>query len=99
MPENGGVKFTAAIGVLVLALSGIPVMAQQSGDQGSTLEARQPLELMFADSIVPQDRHEMMLTTGARYFRHDNLRDSFVTQKVEWGISDRFQISTFANPL
>jgi len=31
------------------------------------LEQRQPLELVSADSIVPQDRHEMMLTSGGWY--------------------------------
>ena len=51
------------------------------GQELSTLEQRQPLELVFADSIVPQDRHEVMLTTGAWYSRqrgdvHDAIRSA-----------------------
>jgi hypothetical protein len=36
--------------------------------QEPSLEQRQPLELVYADSIVPQDRHETMLTTEAGHF-------------------------------
>jgi hypothetical protein len=64
------------------------------------LEQRQPLELVFADSIVPQDRHEMMLTSGAWYSQQrGNIHDALFTQKVEWGISDKLQISAFVNAL
>jgi hypothetical protein len=65
--------------------------------QQASLEQRQPLELVFADSIVPQDRHEMMLVTGGWYLRHGALRTALLTQKVEWGISDQLQVSTFVN--
>jgi hypothetical protein len=70
------------------------------GQEPSTLEQRQPLELVFADSIVPQDRHEMMLTTGGWYSRQQgDVHDALLTQKIEWGISDKLQISTFVNAL
>jgi hypothetical protein len=66
--------------------------------QDQTLEQRQPLELVFADSIIPQDRHEMMLTTGGWYSRpRGDIHDALLTQKIEWGISDKLQISTFVN--
>ncbi len=65
--------------------------------QSESLEQRLPLELVFADSIVPQDRHEMMLTTGGWYFSHGVLHSSLLTQKLEWGISDQLQVSTFVN--
>jgi hypothetical protein len=58
------------------------------------LEQRQPLELVSADSIVPQGRHEMMLTSGAWYYRDGDVRDAMFTQKMEWGISDRLQVAT-----
>jgi len=65
-----------------------------------SLEQRQPLELIFADSIVPQDRHEMMLTTGGWYSRQrGDVHNALLTQKIEWGISDKLQISTFVNAL
>ena len=67
-----------------------PARAQQK-----SLEERQPLELVFADSIVPQDRHETMLTTGVWYFRRHSLHNALLTQKVEWGISDQLQVATF----
>jgi hypothetical protein len=71
-----------------------------SAQEQETLEQRQPLELVFADSIVPQDHHEMMSTTGGWYSqRHGDLHDSLLTQKIEWGISDKLQISTFVNAL
>jgi hypothetical protein len=58
------------------------------------------LELVFADSIVPQDRHEMMLTTGGWYSRpRGDIHDALLTQKIEWGVSDKLQISTFVNAL
>ncbi len=66
-----------------------PAYAQQK-----SLEQRQPLELVYADSIVPQDRHETMLTTGLWYFRKDASHHASVTQKIEWGISDALQVST-----
>jgi hypothetical protein len=66
---------------------------------GDTLERRQALELVFADSIVPQERHEMMLTTGSWYARGHGVHDGRLTQKMAWGISDKLQISTFVNPL
>ncbi|MBO0723293.1 MAG: hypothetical protein J2P41_20895 [Blastocatellia bacterium] len=81
---------------LLLAFSSAGA-AQNPTDQQMSLEERQPLELVFADSIVPQDRHEMMLTTGGWYFRRGVLREAAITQKIEWGISDRLQISTFAH--
>jgi len=65
--------------------------------QQASLEQRQPLELVFADSIVPQDRHEMMLVTGGWYFRHRNVGSALLTQKVEWGISNELQVSTVVN--
>ncbi len=80
-----------------IVASVLPSIAQ--ADQASTLEQRQPLELVFADSIVPQDDHEMMLTTGAWYSRRRSVHDGQLTQKVEWGISEKLQISGFANPL
>ena len=65
-----------------------------------SLEQRQPLELIFADSIVPQDRHEMMLTTGGWYSRQPgDVHNALLTQKIEWGISDKLQVSTFVNAL
>ncbi len=66
-----------------------PAYAQQK-----SLEQRQPLELVYADSIVPQDRQETMLTTGVWYFRKDASHHASVTQKIEWGISDELQVST-----
>lgn len=91
----------AAVKILFLmvfaAVSPLPAFSQIL--DGSTLEQRQPLELIFADSIVPQDRHEMMLTTGAWYARHGSIDGGQLTQKLEWGISDKLQISTFINPL
>jgi hypothetical protein len=80
-----------------IVASVLPSIAQ--ADHASTLEQRQPLELVFADSIVPQDHHEMMLTTGVWYSRRQPVHDGQLTQKVEWGISDKFQISGFVNPL
>jgi hypothetical protein len=78
-------------------VSAVPVLGQI--DKTDTLEQRQPLELVFADSIVPQDYREMMLTTGAWYSRRRPVHEGRLTQKVEWGISDRLQISGFVNPL
>src|SRR5438045_1869377 len=78
--------------LLLYGMAGTSLYGQQE-----TLEQRQPLELVFADSIVPQDRHEMMSTTGVCYFRHDKLRNASLTQKVEWGVSDQLQISTFVH--
>jgi len=78
-------------GVLLLLL----LAASETYGQPRTLEERQPLELVFADSIVPQDRHETMLTTGVWYFRRGARHNASVTQKVEWGISDRLQVTTF----
>lgn len=63
------------------------------------LEQRQPLELVFADSIVPQDRHETMLTSGGWYYRDGSIHDAMFTQKVEWGISDQLQVATTAQLL
>jgi hypothetical protein len=65
--------------------------------QEVSLEQRQPLELVYADSIVPQDAHEMMLTSGAWYIRSGGLHDSFLAQKIEWGISDSLQVSAFVH--
>ncbi len=76
--------------LLLCSLPGMRTYAQQK-----TLEQRQPLELVFADSIVPQDRHEWMLTTGGWFFRHGGISNKMLTQKVEWGISDQLQVSTF----
>src|SRR5438445_6441778 len=69
--------------------------ASQTFGQSKTLEERQPLELVFADSIVPQDGHETMLTTGVWYFRRGAQHNASLTQKVEWGISDQLQVATF----
>jgi hypothetical protein len=74
--------------LILCGVYGAEAYAQQS------LEQRQPLELVFADSIVPQDRHEAMFTTGAWYSRHGRSRSAMLTQKVEWGISDQLQVST-----
>jgi hypothetical protein len=41
----------------------------------------------------------MMLTTGARYSRQRPVHEGQLTQKVEWGISEKHQISGFVNPL
>jgi hypothetical protein len=79
---------------LVLLLEG-----QYSHCQDKSLEQRQPLELVFADSIVPQDRHELMLTAGAWYFRRGDLQRQSLTQKGEWGLSDQLQISVFSHLL
>jgi hypothetical protein len=89
-------RHTLATLCLLLAFSSVGA-AQNATDQQESLERRQPLELVFADSIVPQDRHEMMLTTGGWYFRRGVIRDASLTQKIEWGISDRLQVSTFAH--
>jgi hypothetical protein len=85
-------RFTIAICLLFVAV-------RLAHGQEQTLEQRLPLELIFADSIVPQDQHEMMLTTGGWYFRDDDIHDALLTQKIEWGISDSLQVSTFINPL
>jgi hypothetical protein len=71
------------------------ITAQRAYAQQKSLEERQPLELVFADSIVPQDRHETMLTTGVWYFRHHSAHHALLTQKSEWGISDHLQVATF----
>ena len=76
---------------LLLLRCGLP--ANANGQQQS-LEQRQPLELVYADSIVPQDRHETMLTTAVWYFRKHGSHHASLTQKIEWGISDALQIST-----
>ena len=65
------------------------------GQEQQTLEQRQPLELVFADSIVPQDRHEAMFTTGGWYSKQQgDTHAALLTQKVEWGILDTLQVST-----
>jgi hypothetical protein len=79
--------------LFLFVLAARQLVAQES------LEQRQPLELMYADSIVPQDRHEMMLTTGVWHSRDDAIRASSLTQKLEWGLSDQLQISTFIHAL
>jgi Putative MetA-pathway of phenol degradation len=71
----------------------------EASAQEQSLEQRQPLELVFADSIVPQGLHEAMFTTGMWYFRRGSSNHSSLTQKVEWGISDRLQVSTFVELL
>jgi len=63
------------------------------------LEQRQPLELVAADSIVPQDRHETMLTSGGWYYRDGSVHDAMFTQKVEWGISNRLQVAAFGQAI
>ena len=84
-----------SLAYLCLILPAGPVYGQEA-----SLEQRQPLELVFADSIVPQDLHETMLTTGGWYLRQrDNIQDAFLGQKIEWGISDKLQISTFVHVL
>jgi hypothetical protein len=75
------------------------LFGRQACAQEQSLEQRQPLELVFADSIVPQDRHEAMFTTGLWYFRRGSANHGSLTQKVEWGISDRLQVSTFVELL
>jgi hypothetical protein len=70
------------------------------GQEQQTLEQRQPLELVFADSIVPQDRHEAMFTTGGWYSQQQgDTHATLLTQKVEWGISDKLQVSTLVHAL
>jgi Putative MetA-pathway of phenol degradation len=78
--------------LLLCSVGGGRVYAQEP-----SLEQRQPLELIYVDSIVPQDLREMMLTTGAWYSKSGDTREALLTEKVEWGISDRLQISTFVN--
>src|SRR5689334_12566378 len=78
---------TICLLLLAFAFGRSPACAQD-------LEQRQPLELVSADSIVPQDRHEMMLTSGAWYYRDGDVHDAMFTQKMEWGISDRLQVAT-----
>jgi hypothetical protein len=73
----------------------LSVMCPRLYGQEASLEQRQPLELVYADSIVPQDTHETMLTSGAWYLRSGGIHDSFLAQKIEWGISDSLQVSTF----
>jgi hypothetical protein len=88
--------------VVIVCLAGLFlfVAAGRAYAQEASLEQRQPLELVFADSIVPQDRHETMLTTGGWYSRQrDDNHDALLTQKIEWGISDKLQISTFVDVL
>jgi hypothetical protein len=85
-------KWYGAFWVFWIAMATLSATGQEQ-----TLEQRQPLELVFADSIVPQDRHEMMSTTGGWYSERSDNHDSLFTQKIEWGISDRLQISTFWN--
>jgi hypothetical protein len=84
-----------AICSLLLLL--ISSATEEAYGQQASLEQRQPLELVFADSIVPQGRHEMMLVTGGWYLRRGTLRTASLTQKVEWGISDELQVSTLVN--
>ena len=73
---------------------------QETQAAEKSLEQRQPLELVFADSIVPQDRHEMMLTTGGWYTQQrGDSHYALLTQKIEWGISDKLQVSTFVQAL
>jgi hypothetical protein len=82
--------------VCLVLLLGFLAECQAYGQEQQTLEQRQPLELVFADSIVPQDRHEAMFTTGGWYSQHHgDTHDAMLTQKIEWGISDKLQISTF----
>jgi hypothetical protein len=76
-------KSLARLVLLLVLLGG----RRAYGQELTTLEQRQPLELVFADSIVPQDRHEMMLTTGGWYSRpRGDIHDALLTQKIEWGI-------------
>jgi Putative MetA-pathway of phenol degradation len=86
-----------AVCLLLLIIVWAP--CRQACAQEESLEQRQPLELVFADSIVPQDRHEAMFTTGLWYFRRGSVNHGLLTQKVEWGISDRLQVSTFVELL
>lgn len=88
--------------VVIISLAYICVIlsAGRVYGQEASLEQRQPLELVFADSIVPQDLHETMLTSGGWYLQqHDNFHDASLTQKIEWGISDKLQISAFVHVL
>jgi len=84
--------------VVLLLLAALSLSARQI-DKADTLEQRQALEMVFADSIVPQDRHEMMLTTGTWYSHSGSVHDVMLTQKIEWGITEKFQISGFTNPV
>jgi hypothetical protein len=98
--ENSSMKCARIVAVvlsLIMLCLG-PAFAQQS-EADKNLEQRQPLELAFADSIVPQDRHETMLTTGAWYFRRGSERSRALTQKAEFGITDRLQVAAFVNAL
>src|SRR5260370_23686188 len=81
-------------GACLMLLLQSAVITHPAYGQQKSLEPRQPLELVYADSIVPQDRHETMLTTGVWYFRKDASHHASVTQKIEWGISDALQVST-----
>jgi hypothetical protein len=91
-PLGGPSKLAAILCLLLLSFALEP---RQARAQDPSLEQRQPLELVHADSIVPQDRHETMLTTGGWYSSRDGIHDALLTQKVEWGISGRLQVSTF----
>jgi hypothetical protein len=84
-------KITVIVSLLV------SVLCPRAYGQEVSLEQRQPLELVYADSIVPQDTHEMMLTSGAWYLRSGDLHDSFLAQKIEWGISDSLQVAAFVH--
>lgn len=94
-----GQLLKSATGLLTLVLLWQGAALAQQPDQEKTLEQRQPLELVFADSIVPQDRHELMSTTGTWYFLHGSLRNAHLTQKIEWGISNSLQVSTLLTPI
>jgi hypothetical protein len=94
-PSSSKLRKTIRIaGVLFFLFLNCNLASQAYGQQKS-IEQRQPLELVFADSIVPQDRHEAMFTTGVWYSRRAPTHDAMLTQKVEWGISDQLQVSTF----
>jgi len=45
------------------------------------------------------ERATGMFTTGLWYFRRGSVDHGSLTQKVEWGISDRLQVSTFVELL
>jgi hypothetical protein len=89
-------RIVVVVGCLVAVLASRGrAWAQTPPPKAPTLEERLPLELIFADSIVPQDRHETMLTTGGWMQRGRPETGDQVTQKVEWGVSDHLQVSAF----